>query len=206
MNNYKLETLINLFEGSEIRSVWDKDKEDYSYSVVDVISALTDSKEPRKYWSVLKTRLKKEGSQVTTNCSQLKMLAPDGKTRMRDALDTEGIFRLIESVPSPKAEPFKVWLAKLGRKKVDEAFDPSKGIDEMITKGIVDRIRKEEGNLRYEYFFPLDEPETVLLIDKWKDEESLDIHHKSEMMKEIAELRKKYNLKMKIEKYKEWEN
>ncbi len=132
MNNYKLETLINLFEGSEIRSVWDKDKEDYSYSVVDVISALTDSKEPRKYWSVLKTRLKKEGSQVTTNCSQLKMLAPDGKTRMRDALDTEGIFRLIESVPSPKAEPFKVWLAKLGRKKVDEAFDPSKGIDEMI--------------------------------------------------------------------------
>ncbi len=78
--------------------------------------------------------------------------------------------------------------------------------DEMITKGIVDRIRKEEENLKYEYFFPIDDPETVLLIDKWQNEEALDIHHKSEMMKEIAELRKKYNLKMRVEKYKEWEN
>ena len=81
-----------------------------------------------------------------------------------------------------------------------------KFVDEMITKGIVDRIRKEEGNLRYEYFFPVDDSETVLLIDKWKDEEALDIHHKSDMMKEIAELREKYNLKMKVEKYKEWES
>ena len=125
-------TISNLFEGHEIRSIWDSEKEDYYFSVVDVISALTNSPEPRKYWSVLKTRLKKEGSQVTTNCSQLKMKAPDGKMRMRDALDTEGIFRLIESVPSPKAEPFKVWLAKLGREEVDNAFDPSKGIDKMI--------------------------------------------------------------------------
>ena len=131
MNN-KLETLTNLFEGKEIRSIWDAEKEEYYFSVVDVIAALTESKEPRKYWSVLKIRLKKEGSEVTTNCSQLKMMAPDGKIRMRDVLDTEGIFRLIESVPSPKAEPFKVWLAKLGRQKVDEVFDPSKGIDEMI--------------------------------------------------------------------------
>ena len=75
--------------------------------------------------------------------------------------------------------------------------------DEMISRGIVDRIRKEEGNLKYEYFFPIDEPETILLIDKWKDEEALDIHHKSEMMKEIAELREKYNLKMRVERYKE---
>ena len=125
-------TISNLFEGHEIRSIWDSEKEDYYFSVVDIISALTDSIEPRKYWSVLKTRLKKEGSQVTTNCSQLKMMAPDGKVRMRDALDTEGIFRLIESVPSSKAEPFKVWLAKLGREEVDNAFDPSKGIDKMI--------------------------------------------------------------------------
>ena len=132
MNQDKLETISNLFENKEIRSIWDKDKEDYYYSVVDVIGALTDSPNPRKYWSVLKTRLKEEGSQVTTNCSQLKMIASDGKTRMRDVLDTEGIFRLIESVPSPKAEPFKVWLAKLGRQKVDEVFDPSKGIDQMI--------------------------------------------------------------------------
>lgn len=125
-------TISNLFEGHEIRSIWDSEKEDYYFSVVDVISALTDSPEPRKYWSVLKTRLKKEGSQLTTNCSQLKMMASDGKMRMRDVLDTEGIFRLIESVPSPKSEPFKVWLAKLGREEVDNAFDPSKGIDKMI--------------------------------------------------------------------------
>ena len=78
--------------------------------------------------------------------------------------------------------------------------------DEMLTKGIVDRIRQEEGNLRYEYFFPLDEPDTILLIDKWKDEEALDMHHKSLMMKEISELREKYELKMKVEKYKEWED
>ena len=81
-----------------------------------------------------------------------------------------------------------------------------KFVNEMISSGIVDRIRKEEGNLRYEYFFPVDEPEAVLLIDKWKDEEALDIHHKSLMMKEIAELREKYQLKMKVEKYKEWED
>ena len=81
-----------------------------------------------------------------------------------------------------------------------------KFVNEMISRGIVDRIREEEGNLKYEYFFPIDDSETVLLIDKWKDEEALDMHHKSEMMREIAELREKYNLKMKIEKYKEWEN
>ena len=102
----KLETISNLFEGKEIRSIWNSEKEEYFFSVVDVINALTDSKEPRKYWSVLKTRLKKEGSEVTTKCSQLKMLAPDGKMRLRDALDTKGILRLIESVPSPKAEVF----------------------------------------------------------------------------------------------------
>ncbi len=81
-----------------------------------------------------------------------------------------------------------------------------KFVDEMVTKGIVDRIRKEEGNLKYEYFFPIDDRETVLLIDKWKDEEALDVHHKSKMMQEIAELREKYQLKMKVEKYKEWED
>ena len=156
MNN-KLETLTNLFEGKEIRSIWDSEKEDYYFSVVDVIAALTESKEPRKYWSVLKNRLKKEGSQVTTNCSQLKMMAPDGKIRMRDALDTAGIFRLIESVPSPKAEPFKMWLSSLGKERIDEVFDPeiaanrvvnyyrAKGYsDEWIKQrliGIVDRFK-----------------------------------------------------------------
>lgn len=91
---------------------------------MDVINALTDSAEPRKYWSVLKNRLKKEGSEVTTNCSQLKMLATDGKMHLRDAMTTRDIFRLIESVPSSKAEPFKVWLANLGSERIDEVFDP----------------------------------------------------------------------------------
>ena len=129
----KLETISNLFEGNEIRSIWDSEKEEYYFSVVDVIGALTDSKEPRKYWSVLKNRLKKEGSEVTTNCSQLKMLAPDGKIRLRDVMITKDIFRLIESVPSPKAEPFKLWLANLGSERIDEVFDPEIVVNRAIT-------------------------------------------------------------------------
>ena len=103
MNQEKLETIVGLFEGKEIRSIWDSEKEDYYFSVVDVINALANPKDARKYWSVLKLRLKKEGSKVTTNCSQLKMLAPDGKMRLRDAMKTNDILRLIESIPSPKA-------------------------------------------------------------------------------------------------------
>ena len=156
MNN-KIETLTNLFEGNEIRSIWDKDKGDYYYSVVDVINALTDSSNPRNYWNMLKSRLTDEGSELYTNCVQLKMRAKDGKLRETDTLDTEGIFRLIESVPSPKAEPFKMWLASLGKERIDEVFDPeiaanrvvnyyrSKGYtDEWIKQrliGIVDRFK-----------------------------------------------------------------
>ena len=133
MNQDKLETITNLFEEKEIRSIWDSEKEDYYFSVVDVISALAEPKNPRDYWYQLKKRLSdEEKSEVSTNCRQLKMKAKDGKMRETDVLDTEGIFRLIESVPSPKAEPFKIWLAKLGREKIDEVFDPSKGIDQMI--------------------------------------------------------------------------
>ena len=101
MSETKLNTITNLFEGNEIRSIWDSEKEDYYFSVVDVIAALTGSNEPRKYWSVLKTRLKKEGSDLTTKCSQLKLKSSDGKYYNQDVLDTEGVFRLIESVPSP---------------------------------------------------------------------------------------------------------
>ncbi len=133
MKENKLETITNLFEGSTIRGIWDSEKEDYYFSVVDVINALNDSPNPRKYWSVLKTRLKTEGSEVTTKCSQLKMLAPDGKMRLRDVLDTEGIFRLIEAVPSPKAEPFKIWLASLGKERIDEVFDTEIAIKRAIT-------------------------------------------------------------------------
>lgn len=133
MSEKKLSLITNLFEEKEIRSIWDSEKEDYYFSVVDVISALTDSTKPRDYWYKLKTRMTdEEKSELSTNCRQLKMKSKDGKNYMTDTLDTEGIFRLIESVPSPKAEPFKVWLAKLGRQEVDNVFDPSKGIDKMI--------------------------------------------------------------------------
>ena len=119
MNEQKLETITNLFEGNEIRSVWDSEKEDYYFSVVDVIRVLTDSNIPRNYWSDLKRKLKQEGSQLHENIVQLKMIAKDGKSRKTDTLDTKGILRLIESVPSPKAEPFKMWLANLGDERIN---------------------------------------------------------------------------------------
>ena len=115
MNNNKLETITNLFESSQIRSVWDNNKEDYYFSVVDVISALTGSSNPRDYWFKLKIRMtEEEKSELSTKCRRLKMKAQDGKFRETDTLDTKGILRLIESVPSQKAEPFKLWLASLG--------------------------------------------------------------------------------------------
>ena len=132
MKDNKLETIKNLFEGKEIRSVWNNEEEEYYFSVVDVIGVLTDSPNPRNYWKVLKHRMIDEGNETVTNCNQLKMLAQDGKMRETDTLDTEGIFRLIESVPSPKAEPFKMWLASLGRERVDEVFDPEKALNRAI--------------------------------------------------------------------------
>ena len=157
MNN-KLETISNLFEDKEIRSIWDSEKEDYYFSVVDVISALTESPRPRKYWNALKTKLDNEGSQLSSKLGQLKLKSQkDGKSYLTDVLDTKGILRLIESVSSPKAEPFKVWLANLGSERIDEVFDPeiaanrvvnyyrNKGYsDEWIKKrliGIVDRFK-----------------------------------------------------------------
>ena len=124
----KLDTITNLFEGSEIRSVWDAEKEDYYFSIIDVIRALTNSNVPKRYWSDLKRKLIDEGSQLYENIVQLKMKASDGKMRITDTLDTKGILRLIESVPSPKAEPFKLWLASLGSERIDEVFDPEKAI------------------------------------------------------------------------------
>ncbi len=132
MKNNKLQTITNLFEGNTIRSIWDANKEDYYFSVVDVIIALTKSPRARKYWNDLKLKLMQEGSKLSEKIGQLKMKAKDGKYYLTDVLDTEGIFRLIESVPSPKAEPFKLWLAKLGKQEIDNVFDPSIGIDKMI--------------------------------------------------------------------------
>ncbi len=133
MNN-KLETMSNLFEDNEIRSIWDSEKEDYYFSVVDVISALTDSNNPRNYWNMLKKRMtEEEQSELSTKCVQLKMKSKkDGKSYSTDTLDTKGILRLIESVPSPKAEPFKLWLASLGSERIDEVFDPEIAINRAV--------------------------------------------------------------------------
>lgn len=128
----KLETISNLFEGKEIRSIWDAEKEEYYFSVVDVIGALTDSKIPKRYWTDLKRRIIEEGSQLYENIVQLKMMAKDGKMRETDTLDTKGILRLIESVPSSKAEPFKLWLAQMGKERIDEVFDPEIAIKRAI--------------------------------------------------------------------------
>lgn len=125
----KKETAINLFEQKQVRSVWSEEEEKWHISIVDVIGVLTDSPNPRKYWSVLKTRLKAEGSQLATNCSQLKMQSNDGKFYKTDVADTEQLFRLIQSVPSPKAEPFKLWLAKVASERLDEMQDPELSID-----------------------------------------------------------------------------
>ena len=121
-NNKKLDTITNLFEGKEIRSIWDSEKEEYFFSVVDVISALTDSNIPRNYWSDLKRKLKNEGSQLHENIVQLKM----------KSLDTKGILRLIESIPSPNAEPFKTWLAQMGKERIDEVFDPELAVNRAV--------------------------------------------------------------------------
>ena len=131
--NNKLETISNLFEGKKIRSIWDSEKEDYYFSVVDVISALTESPRPRKYWNALKTKLDNEGSQLSSKLGQLKLKSQkDGKSYLTDVLDTKGILRLIESVSSPKAEPFKVWLANLGSERIDEVFDPEIAINRAV--------------------------------------------------------------------------
>lgn len=119
---------LKVFENKQIRAVWNDEQEDWYFSVVDVVGALTDSPNPRKYWSVLKTRLKKEGSELTTICSQLKLLSADGKYYMQDVLNTAGVLRLVQSIPSPKAEPFKMWLAKVGSERLDEIADPEKAI------------------------------------------------------------------------------
>lgn len=157
---------IKVFEDKKIRTEWDAEKEDWWFSVVDVVAILTDSPNPRKYWSVLKTRLKKEGSELATNCSQLKLQSADGKYYMQDVLNTKGILRLVQSIPSPKAEPFKLWLAQVGGDRLDEIADPEKAMQrgadfyrakgyspEWITQRLLSiKIRKE-------------------LTDEWKERE-----------------------------------
>lgn len=123
-----MQNKLKLFNDRKIRTAWDEEREEWFFSVVDVVAVLTDSPNPRKYWSVLKTRLKSEGSELATICSQLKMQSSDGKFYKTDVLGTKGVLRLIQSIPSPKAEPFKLWLAEVGNDRLNEITDPEKAI------------------------------------------------------------------------------
>ena len=166
MNN-KLQTITNLFEEKEIRSFWDSEKEEYYFSVIDVIGALTDNDydKSRNYWKWLKNKLKEEGSELVSNTNQLKLQSlKDGKFYKTDTLDTKGIFRLVESVPSAKAEPFKIWLANLGNERINEVFDPELAINRAVNyyrnKGYSDEWIKKRLNGIVDRF---------KLTDIWKD-------------------------------------
>ncbi|MGA9213072.1 BRO-N domain-containing protein [Kaistella sp.] len=125
-------TSIQLFEQKQVRSVWDEEQEKWYFSVIDVIEILTENSRPRKYWSDLKSKLTKEGSEVSENIGQLKMTAPDGKLRLTDVADTQQLLRLIQSIPSKKAEPFKLWLAQVGSDRLDEMQDPELSINKAM--------------------------------------------------------------------------
>ncbi len=132
MNQEKMHLINKIFNNETIRTVWDKEDEKYYISVVDIIGALSESKDGRKYWNKLKQRLREEGNETVTNCHQLKLRAQDGKYRLTDVTDIEGMFRIIESIPSKNAEPIKQWLAHLGKEKIDEVFDPSLTVQRAI--------------------------------------------------------------------------
>lgn len=139
MNQENMHLINKIFNNETIRTVWDKEKEKYYISVVDIVGVLAESDNPRTYWKVLKHRLKQEGNETVTNCNQLKLKAQDGKYRLTDVVDIENMFRLIESIPSKNAEPIKQWLAHLGSERIDEVFDPSltmqRAIDTYRAKG-----------------------------------------------------------------------
>ena len=123
---------IQLFEDKRIRTAWDEEKGEWYFSIVDVVAVLTDSPNPQTYWRVLKKRLKDEGNETVTSCNALKMTAADGKRRLTDVADTEQLLRIIQSIPSPKAEPFKLWLAQVGRERIEETIDPELTIDRAL--------------------------------------------------------------------------
>jgi hypothetical protein len=142
------ETALKLFEQKQVRSLWNDEEEKWYFSITDVIIILTESKDGLAYWRKLKQRLIAEGNETVTNCHALKMIAADGKMRMTDVADTEQLFRLIQSVPSPKAEPFKLWLAKVGSERLDEIADPEKGIDRLMETYLKKGYSKEWVNQR----------------------------------------------------------
>ncbi len=166
MEKSKLETITNLFEGNKIRSIWNSNKEEYYFSVIDIIGALTnnDYQKSRNYWKWLKKKLNNEGSELVSNTNQLKMKSADGKYYNTDTLDTKGIFRLIESVPSPKAEPMKMWLANLGKERIDEVFDP-----EIAGNRIINYYRKKGYNDEWIKKRLTGMVDRFKLTDVWKD-------------------------------------
>lgn len=155
---------IKLFNNTKIRTHWDENEEKWYFSIVDVISVLTESPNPQVYWRVLKKRLLDEGNETVTNCNGLKMQAPDGKMRVTDVADTEQLFRLIQSVPSPKAEPFKQWLAKVGRERLDEIEDPEIGFDRLMETYLKKGYSKEWINQRLKSIEVRKE-----LTDEWRN-------------------------------------
>ena len=139
---------VKLFESQKIRSQWDAEKEKWYFSVVDIIEVLTESPRPRKYWNALKKKLEEEGSQLSQKLGQLKMQSDDGKMYLTDVADTEQLLRLIQSIPSPKAEPFKQWLAKVGYERIEETQDPQKSIDRAMENYLKLGYSKEWVNQR----------------------------------------------------------
>lgn len=156
---------IKIFEGNQIRSVWDNEKEEWYFSIIDILGVLTESENPRKYWSVLKNRLKKGGNELATTCSQLKLKSPkDGKMYNTDVADMQGIFRIIQSVPSPKAEPFKMWLAEVGKERLDEIVDPELMIERALETYLRKGYSREWVNQRLQAIQVRKE-----LTDSWQD-------------------------------------
>lgn len=156
---------IKIFEGNQIRSVWNNEKEEWYFSIIDILGVLTESENPRKYWSVLKNRLKKEGNELATTCSQLKLKSPkDGKMYNTDVADMQGIFRIIQSVPSPKAEPFKMWLAEVGKERLDEIVDPELTIGRALETYLRKGYSREWINQRLQAIQVRKE-----LTDSWQD-------------------------------------
>ena len=158
---------IKLYENKEIRSIWDEEKEEWYFSVVDVVGVLTEQENARgasTYWAVLKKRLKEEGNELLTICKQLKMKATDGKMRLTDVADMQGIFRIIQSIPSPKAEPFKLWLAEVGKERIDEIIDPELTIDRALETYLKKGYTREWINQRLQAIQVRKE-----LTDAWDD-------------------------------------
>jgi len=158
------ETAIKLFEQKQIRSVWKDDEEKWYFSITDVIEVLTGTDRPRKYWSDLKAKLQKEGSELSEKIGQLKLQSADGKLYKTDVADTEQLFRLIQSIPSPKAEPFKMWLAKVGRERIDEIEDPELGIERLMETYLRKGYSKDWINQRLKSIEVLKE-----LTDEWEN-------------------------------------